>query len=72
MKTPPSHFEPLTWRKSSHSASGGNANCVEARATDASHIAVRDSKHTASLALEVDRREWTSFVNALRCGDILS
>ncbi|RAY11933.1 DUF397 domain-containing protein [Actinomadura craniellae] len=56
----------LRWRKARHS--DPNGACVEvARATDGA-IGVRDSKGDPALVLEFGRREWASFLGALKVG----
>jgi hypothetical protein len=52
------------WRKSTFSGDGGNDNCVEVSVTDAPVVAVRDSKHPASVIC-VPSPAWESFLRDL-------
>jgi hypothetical protein len=67
----------LSWRKSSHSANGGNCveiawrtssysanggSCVEVGWPERAGVAVRDSKNTAGPTLEFSATAWRSFV----------
>lgn len=56
-----------TWRKSSRSNGGGNADCVEiAELPD--RIALRDSKHPAGPVLAFSSDQWRAFVGGIRTG----
>ncbi|MFI0721366.1 DUF397 domain-containing protein [Streptomyces sp. NPDC021224] len=58
------------WYKSSYSNNGGN--CVEVAVDVPNIVPVRDSKDTSGPALEFTPTAWTSFVAAVRNGDIPS
>lgn len=53
------------WRKSSRSASGGNANCVEARTCSCHGIAIRDSKHLSITPLTVTSTDWVALLSTV-------
>lgn len=55
------------WRKSSYSGTG--ANCVEVR-TDASTVAVRDSKHVAGPQLTFAGQAWSAFLAGIKRGEL--
>ncbi|MFE3503484.1 DUF397 domain-containing protein [Kitasatospora sp. NPDC059160] len=57
---------PITWRKSTHSGSGGQ--CVEV--ADARPVRVRDSKDPDGPRLEFSPTAWQSFVTAVRTGEL--
>jgi hypothetical protein len=59
-----------TWRKSSHSSSGGGA-CVEVADGFVAVVPVRDSKKTSGPVLVFPAGTWSSFVAAVK-GDRLS
>ncbi|WP_084691933.1 DUF397 domain-containing protein [Parafrankia elaeagni] len=60
-------LESLRWRTSSHSQPRGN--CVEwAPGTGSAYV--RDSKDRAGGTLEFSERSWSSFVSAIRAGDL--
>lgn len=52
------------WIKSSHSAGGNNADCVEVAFAGA-RIAIRDSKAPAAGALLVSRSAWRHLTTSL-------
>ncbi|WP_031516177.1 DUF397 domain-containing protein [Streptomyces sp. NRRL F-5123] len=58
----------LRWFKSSYSDNGGN--CVEVAVNVPGTVPVRDSKNTSGPALAFTPTAWTSFVAAVRSGDI--
>ncbi|MFE3018947.1 DUF397 domain-containing protein [Streptomyces sp. NPDC059256] len=60
-----------TWRKSSHSNSNGGA-CVEVSDNFASAIPVRDSKNPHGPVLVFPAGEWSSFVAAVKDGQLLA
>ncbi|MQS08575.1 DUF397 domain-containing protein [Streptomyces alkaliphilus] len=49
------------WRKSSHSADNGG-QCVEMRAVDGTHVAVRDSKDATRGVIRTPREAWDVFL----------
>lgn len=53
------------WRRSSYSGSASE-NCVEVRY--GSGVSVRDSRRTATTALDVSAPRWAAFVERLREG----
>jgi hypothetical protein len=54
-----------TWRKSPHSGTNG---CVEVAFLEG-HVAVRDSKDSASPVLVFTTREWKAFLGGVRDGE---
>lgn len=58
----------LTWRKSSRSVEGNN-NCVEI-AFDDDDVRMRDSKDPRGAILTFDKAAWTSFVEAIKAGEL--
>jgi Domain of unknown function (DUF397) len=56
-----------TWRKSSYS--GTSANCVEI-STDASTVAVRDSKDETGPELIFTGQAWSAFVSGIKRGEL--
>ena len=58
-----------TWRKSSHSenAAGG---CVEVSDGHPTTIPVRDSKNPHGPAIPIPTTGWTTFVTAVKDGDL--
>ncbi|NEC84927.1 DUF397 domain-containing protein [Streptomyces sp. SID12501] len=62
--------ETATWRKSSHSAEGGD--CVEIAAGFPNVLPVRDSKDASGPNLAFDTRAWTSFMTALKADELPS
>jgi hypothetical protein len=65
--TPPSGWSRARWRRSSHSANGGN--CVEVLPTHAA-VAVRDSKDTDALQLAFTSEVWRAFTRQIKDGPI--
>ncbi|MGW0314454.1 DUF397 domain-containing protein [Streptomyces flavidovirens] len=59
----------VTWRKSSYSNSDGGA-CVEVSDDFATVVPVRDSKVLDGPALVFPAASWTSFVSAIRGGQL--
>ncbi|GAA1970395.1 DUF397 domain-containing protein [Kitasatospora viridis] len=59
----------ISWRKSSYSGAGGN-NCVEVADGLTSLLPVRDSKDPNGPALTFAADAWSSFVSALKAGDL--
>jgi hypothetical protein len=59
------------WRKSSYSG-GGNANCLEVVDGFATGVPVRDSKNAHGPALVFEPAAWSSFVAAVRTGELLA
>ncbi|WP_033220830.1 DUF397 domain-containing protein [Kitasatospora phosalacinea] len=57
-----------TWRKSSHSANGGN--CVEVSDNFPAAVPVRDSKDPHGPALVFPAAAWSAFVTAVRNGGL--
>lgn len=59
----------ITWRKSSHSGSGGQGGqeCVELAQLDTA-VAVRDSKFPDSGYLTLDQERFASFVSRAKSG----
>ncbi|GAA2094003.1 hypothetical protein GCM10009759_21130 [Kitasatospora saccharophila] len=57
-----------TWRKSSHSANGGN--CVEVSDDIPGTVPVRDSKDPHGPALLFPAAAWSTFVTAVRTGGL--
>jgi Domain of unknown function (DUF397) len=55
-----------TWRKSSFSTAQGN--CVEV-CTDATTMAVRDSKSVPGPELEITDRAWSAFIAGVKNGE---
>ena len=59
-----------TWRKSSHSANGGNCVEVAVAASPAGDvIAVRDSKDRSGPVLMFTASEWRAFLAGVRSGE---
>lgn len=57
-----------TWRKSSHSDDGGEAECVEiAELPD--RVAMRDSKDPTGPVLAFTNTEWSAFLTDVRVAD---
>jgi hypothetical protein len=56
------------WRKSSHSGSGDNINCVQVAFLPGNRIAVRDSKNTDGAKLTFTNHEWARFLNRTATG----
>jgi hypothetical protein len=59
----------VNWRKSSYSNSDGGA-CLEVSDDFAAVVPVRDSKVPHGPLLVVPAGEWTSFVSAIRNGQL--
>ncbi|MFE2373760.1 DUF397 domain-containing protein [Streptomyces sp. NPDC059398] len=59
------------WRKSSYSNSDGGA-CLEVSDDFAAVIPVRDSKYPAGPVVTFAADRWSSFVSALRDGELRS
>lgn len=57
---------PRTWRRSSHSSSGGNVNCVEAASCSRRTVAIRDSKQAPGPILTITPTEWTALLTTLK------
>lgn len=68
MSTP--NLETVTWRKSSYSGQGGD--CVEVADGLLSVLPVRDSKDPSGASLLFDADAWTSFVGAVKAGQLPS
>ncbi|WP_329458130.1 DUF397 domain-containing protein [Streptomyces sp. NBC_01497] len=60
-------IEGAAWRKSRHSAPGGN--CVEVAALEDGSIAVRNSRHPQGPALVYTRAEIAAFVAGAKDGE---
>jgi hypothetical protein len=58
-------FSTAQWRKSTHS---GNNGCVEVAFLEG-HVAVRDSKDSASPVLVFTTHEWKAFLSGIRDGE---
>ncbi|MFJ9853401.1 DUF397 domain-containing protein [Streptomyces sp. NPDC101150] len=58
----------IGWYKSSYSG-GGQGECLEAARGHAG-VPVRDSKHPTGPALVFSARSWSSFVSAVKRGDL--
>ena len=58
----------LPWRKSSRSGVNGN-ECVEV-ACDGQYVLVRDSKNRAAGTLTCLPRDWATFLDKIKAGDI--
>ncbi|MFF2703177.1 Toxin-antitoxin system, toxin component [Streptomyces sp. CBMAI 2042] len=58
-----------TWRKSSYSNQDGGA-CLEVADDFAPAVPVRDSKNPHGPALTFAATGWTSFVSAVKSGDL--
>ncbi|MEU9603646.1 DUF397 domain-containing protein [Streptomyces sp. NPDC048057] len=65
MSTPRTHGP---WRKSSYSAANGN--CVEVAPAGTYGMAVRDSKDLGAGQQTYSAVQWSTFVNALRSGEL--
>ncbi|NIY65632.1 DUF397 domain-containing protein [Streptomyces malaysiensis] len=59
-------FEGVEWRKSSHSAPGGD--CVEVAALSHDMIAARDSHDPQGPALICSTGEWEVFLSSVKSG----
>ncbi|MGD3111083.1 DUF397 domain-containing protein [Streptomyces sp. YGL11-2] len=59
----------ITWRKSSYSGSE-NANCVEVADGFPGAVPVRDSKDPRGPILVVPAAGWSSFVAAVKAGEL--
>jgi hypothetical protein len=57
----------VVWRKSRHSAPGGN--CVELAALPDGGFAVRNSRHPGGPALVCTREEMAEFLRGAKAGD---
>ncbi|WP_282699340.1 DUF397 domain-containing protein [Streptomyces sp. CC219B] len=57
------------WYKSSYSG-GGQSDCLELARSSCARIPIRDSKTPTGPALTFSPRGWTSFVAALKEGDL--
>lgn len=62
-------FAPVRWRKSSYSG-GSGTECVEIAVLSPVTAAVRDSKNAEGPALSFSHTGWTTFVSALRAGNL--
>lgn len=60
-------LRPAIWRKSSHSANG--STCVEVAANLPDVVAVRDSKDPDGWVLKFSRRQWATFISAVKQAD---
>ena len=56
---------PVTWRKSTHSGTNGEAECVEVALTS-QVAAVRDSKNAAGPSLAFPSANWRTFIGVIR------
>jgi hypothetical protein len=56
------------WRKSSHSGSGDNINCIEVAFLSGNRIAVRDSKNPDNPKLTFTNHEWAHFLKEAAIG----
>lgn len=56
------------WHKSSYS--GANGACVEVATTVPDRVATRDSKDPSGPVLHFPRTSWSSFVEAVKTGDL--
>ena len=62
----------LNWRKSTRSASGGNANCVE-MAHDGAEVLMRDSKlSTDSTRIVITADAWAALSRAIKDNSLTS
>lgn len=61
--------EHLTWIKSSYSAQGTEAQCVEVAPLTGGGMAVRDSKNPTGDVLRFTFGEWSAFVRGVRAGE---
>jgi hypothetical protein len=68
MSTP--NLETATWRKSSYSGTGGD--CIEVADGFSGVLPVRDSKDPEGPRLVFDSPAWSSFVKAVKAGELLS
>ncbi|MER6994225.1 DUF397 domain-containing protein [Streptomyces sp. NPDC000410] len=59
------------WRKSSHSG-GSSGDCLEVNDACPACVPVRDSKNPTGPAVLFAPTAWTSFVTALKTGDVYS
>ncbi|MET9388649.1 DUF397 domain-containing protein [Streptomyces sp. NPDC002928] len=59
----------VTWRKSSYSNSDGGA-CVEVSDDFEAVVPVRDSKHVHGPVITFEAAGWTSFVTAVKRGEM--
>ncbi|MFC9972585.1 DUF397 domain-containing protein [Spirillospora sp. NPDC127200] len=56
------------WRKSSHSGTGGQSDCVEVADLEG-NIGVRDSRNVGGPHLLLDAAGWRAFVGGIKCGE---
>ncbi|MEU6174836.1 DUF397 domain-containing protein [Streptantibioticus parmotrematis] len=63
---------PITarWRKSTYSGGSGGNNCVEVADNSGGVVPVRDSKDPCGPALLFRAEGWTSFVAAIKRGEL--
>ncbi|GAA2489777.1 DUF397 domain-containing protein [Streptomyces gobitricini] len=66
----PNDLNAATWRKSSHSNSDGGA-CVEVSDDFTSVVPVRDSKAPRGPVLVFPADDWSSFVTAVKTGQLI-
>lgn len=66
---PPVDLTAAAWRKSSHSNPDGG-DCVEVADGYPGVLPVRDSKNPSGPALLIPAADWTTFVSALKSGDL--
>lgn len=64
---PSTCIEGVVWKKSRHSAPGGN--CVEVAALPGGDFAVRNSRHPEGPALVYTREEMAAFIGGAKDGD---
>jgi hypothetical protein len=69
MKTIPDASALTGWRKSSHS-DNGDGGCVEITDALPRTIPVRDSKNPTGPALVFPAADWSSFVTAVKTGEL--
>ncbi|MEV7467728.1 DUF397 domain-containing protein [Streptomyces kronopolitis] len=65
----PIDLDTVSWRKSSHSNSDGG-QCIEVSDDFPAHVPVRDSKDPQGPALTFEAPAWTSFVTAVKHGQL--